>query len=169
MKGSHPRPADGCPFVLGHSQVRLPLSCSWECYENVAEGIKYDRCSDVIRLFSQQLVLFDLGENMRITGPFGGNPTALWLLCFMSFISQQQTKHHSSALLALDEGNLSMTGRSPSQRASNAESVSMPHNWRQQAPDDCLWWRREPWLVARVWYGILLNLDSLPSGLAAVP
>ena len=32
MKGSHPRAADRCPFVPRHSLVRLPLSCSWECY-----------------------------------------------------------------------------------------------------------------------------------------
>ena len=32
MKGSHRRAADRYPFVPRHSQVRLLLSCSWECY-----------------------------------------------------------------------------------------------------------------------------------------
>ena len=32
MKDSHSRAAGGCPFVPRHSWVRLPLSCSWECY-----------------------------------------------------------------------------------------------------------------------------------------
>ena len=32
MRGSHSRAADRWPFVPRHSLVRLPLSCSWECY-----------------------------------------------------------------------------------------------------------------------------------------
>ena len=43
MKGSHPRAADRCPFVPRHSYVRLPLPCSWECYDvdPVLRGIRY--------------------------------------------------------------------------------------------------------------------------------
>ena len=43
MKGSHPRAADRCPFVPRHNQVRLPLSCSWECYV-----LNFQNCIQII-------------------------------------------------------------------------------------------------------------------------
>ena len=57
MKCSHPRTADRCPFVHRHIKVRLPLSCSWECYEICPMSILHTKliCLDIMIVFPTAL------------------------------------------------------------------------------------------------------------------
>ena len=67
---------------------------------------------------------------------------------FKSLFRSQRRKQERSALVAVSEGNLSFAGIFPSQRASNAESVSM--SWRQ--PDK---------RVLLTWFVLELDLKSV--------
>ena len=61
-------------------------------------------------------------------------------VCSTACWGKQQRNHQSSALLDLCEGNPPVTGGFPSQRASNAESISMSwHNHSTPLSHYCTW------------------------------
>ena len=60
MKGSHPRAADRCPFVI---KVRLPLSCNWECYVKFSSKCEINHTLYCWDIFMDSAMLTNSGFN----------------------------------------------------------------------------------------------------------
>ena len=83
MKGSHPRAADWCPFVPRHSWVRLPLSCSWECYGPRQNGRHFaDDIFKCIFLNENVWIRFKISLKFVPQGPINNIPALVQIMAW---------------------------------------------------------------------------------------
>ena len=153
MKGSHPRAADRCPFVLGHSlsQVTsfMQLGMLWvpvhlglgvwnqsplEWCHNMCDGIwnqQHLNCllNHLFRCRSKKT------STLHVIGLCEGTSTILWhhhvtraTVCSHDSSDYQRMKHQSSTFMVLWEGNTPLSSGFYLQRASTMESI-------------LIWWR----------------------------
>ena len=159
MKGSHPRPADRCPFVFRHSISQATsfmqlgmlwiqdTLMNWPCNGSVSS-----MRSDTLTRLTQLLIIdhWVIGViNWKkhyddvIMDAIASQITSLTSVYSRRLIRHTSKKTSKLRVTGLCAGNSPGTGEFPAQMASNAENVSIwwrHHDLKQNCVQHSDWW-----------------------------
>ena len=136
-KAATPDQLTGAHLYLDIANVRLLLSCSWECYEWLL--IHYNLCIiNICKLINYpSCVYFIIHYNNIIMSAMASQITSFTIVYSPVYSRLRSKKTWKLCVTVLCAGNSPVTGEFPAQRASNAENVSIW--WRHHAMYGSCW------------------------------